>query len=89
MDAIADKALQRGTGARGLRSIMEKTMMDVMYDIPSDETIVSCVITKDSVEGKAEPRLVHGEKPPLPEKKESKKSEKSDRQYRKRKAVRA
>ena len=89
VDAIADKALQRGTGARGLRSIMEKTMMDVMYDIPSDETIVSCVITKDSVEGKAEPRLIHGEKPPLPDKKESKKSDKSDRQYRKRKAVRA
>ena len=68
VEAIADLAVDRGTGARGLRSIMEKTMMDVMYEIPSDDTIVSCIITKDSVEGGAPPRIVHGEKPPLPEK---------------------
>ena len=68
VEAIADKAVKRGTGARGLRSIMEKTMMDVMYEIPSDDTIVSCVITKESVEGEEPPRIVHGEKPPLPEK---------------------
>ena len=66
VEAIADKAVERGTGARGLRSIMEKTMMDVMYEIPSDDTIVSCVITKEAVEGEAAPRIVHGEKPPLP-----------------------
>ena len=66
VEAIADKAVARGTGARGLRSIMEKTMMDVMYEIPSDETIVSCTITKDSVENGALPRIEHGEKPPLP-----------------------
>ena len=66
VEAIADKAVARGTGARGLRSIMEKTMMDVMYEIPSDETIVSCTITKDSVENGAPPRIEHGEKPPLP-----------------------
>ena len=89
VDAIAEKALQRGTGARGLRSIMEKTMMDVMYDIPSDETIVSCVITKDSVEGIAPPRLTHGEKPPLPEKKASQKRDSSDKNRHKRRAVRA
>ena len=89
VDAIAEKALQRGTGARGLRSIMEKTMMDVMYDIPSDETIVSCVITKDSVEGTAPPRLTHGEKPPLPEKKPSERRSGTEKTRRKRKAVRA
>ncbi len=89
VDAIADKALERGTGARGLRSIMEKTMMDVMYDIPSDETIVSCVITKDSVEGTAPPKLTHGEKPPLPEKKTSDRRDAAEKQRRKRKAVRA
>ena len=89
VDAIAEKALQRGTGARGLRSIMEKTMMDVMYEIPSDETIVSCVITKDSVEGTAPPRLTHGEKPPLPEKKPSERRGGTEKTRRKRKAVRA
>ena len=89
VDAIAEKALQRGTGARGLRSIMEKTMMDVMYDIPSDETIVSCVITKDSVEGTAPPKLTHGEKPPLPEKRTSQKRDNTDKPRHKRKAVRA
>ena len=89
VDAIADKALQRGTGARGLRSIMEKTMMDVMFDIPSDETIVSCVITRDSVEGSAPPKIVHGEKPPLPEKKTSGNSGKTAKPRRKSKAARA
>ena len=45
---------------------MERLMMDIMYEIPSDETIVSCTITKDSVENGAPPRIEHGEKPPLP-----------------------
>ena len=48
--AIADQAFERKTGARGLRSIMEKAMMDVMYRIPSDETIVECIITKDAMD---------------------------------------
>ncbi|MDO5476323.1 MAG: ATP-dependent Clp protease ATP-binding subunit ClpX [Eubacteriales bacterium] len=90
VEAIADKAVARGTGARGLRSIMEKTMMDVMYEIPSDETIVSCTITKDAVEGNAEPKIVHGEKPPLPEKKGSASGSRGRRTTpRKRKAARA
>jgi len=55
--AIAEKALERKTGARGLRSIMENIMMDLMYRIPSDETIERCVITKDVVDGKGEPVL--------------------------------
>ncbi len=51
LDAIADLALTRKTGARGLRTIMESVMMDLMYRIPSDETIVKCTITKEMVEG--------------------------------------
>ncbi|MCM1118040.1 MAG: ATP-dependent Clp protease ATP-binding subunit ClpX [bacterium] len=58
VEAIADKAFERKTGARGLRSIMEDVMMDVMYEIPSDETIGRCVITRDSVEGKGEPVII-------------------------------
>lgn len=57
--AIAEQAFERKTGARGLRSIMEKVMMDVMYHIPSDDTIVECIITKDAVEGTGEPITKH------------------------------
>ncbi len=56
--AIADKAFERKTGARGLRSIMENVMMDTMYNIPSDETIEECIITKDAVEGNSEPLII-------------------------------
>ena len=59
IEAIADQAFERKTGARGLRSIMEKVMMDVMYNIPSDDTIVECIITKDAVEGIGEPITKH------------------------------
>ncbi|OJG43282.1 ATP-dependent Clp protease ATP-binding subunit ClpX [Enterococcus hermanniensis] len=55
--AIADKAIERNTGARGLRSIIEDVMMDVMFDIPSDETIEKVTVTKDSVEGLGEPLI--------------------------------
>lgn len=58
---IARQALERKTGARGLRSIMEKAMMDVMYRIPSDDTIEECVITKGAIEGTSEPLLIHRE----------------------------
>lgn len=58
LEAIADQAVERKTGARGLRSIMENVMMDVMYRIPSDDTITECIITKDAVLGKEQPRLV-------------------------------
>jgi ATP-dependent Clp protease ATP-binding subunit ClpX len=50
IEAIADKALERKTGARGLRAILESVMLDLMYTIPSDESISRCVITKDLVE---------------------------------------
>ena len=57
--AIAKKAIERKTGARGLRSIMEKLMMDLMYKIPSDDSIQTCIITKEAVEGTSEPKTVH------------------------------
>lgn len=50
VNAIADKALERKTGARGLRAIMETVMLDLMYRIPSDKSISKCVIDKDTVE---------------------------------------
>ena len=62
IEAIADKTLERKTGARGLRAIMEQSMMDLMYRIPSDETIASCGVTKDVIEGKGEPILIHRDK---------------------------
>lgn len=59
LEAIADKALERKTGARGLRSIIEEVMMDVMYRVPSDETITECIITKAAVEGENDPVIVY------------------------------
>ena len=47
---VARKSLERKTGARGLRSIMEKSLMDLMYRTPSDNTICKCIITKDAVD---------------------------------------
>ena len=55
--AIAEKTISRKTGARGLRSIMEETMMDLMFQIPSDDTIQSCTITREAVEGTGEPMI--------------------------------
>ena len=60
IEAIADQAFERKTGARGLRAIMESVMMDTMYEIPSDETIETCVITKEAVEG-GKPLTIHRE----------------------------
>lgn len=64
IEAIADKTLERKTGARGLRAIMEQAMMDLMYRIPSDDTIDSCGVTKEVIEGTGEPILTHKEKIP-------------------------
>ena len=50
LEAIADKALERKTGARGLRAIMEAVTLDLMYHIPSDESITQCQITKEMVD---------------------------------------
>ncbi len=56
---IAEEAYERKTGARGIRSIMEKVMMDVMFEIPSDDTIEKCIITKDAVLKKTKPIVIH------------------------------
>ncbi len=57
VEAIADKSLSQNTGARGLRSIMEHTLEDLMYEIPSDEDIVACTITREAVEATGEPEI--------------------------------
>ena len=55
---IAHLAIERNTGARGLRSIVEATMRDIMFDIPSEDNIKEVVITKDTVDGKSKPEIV-------------------------------
>ena len=57
IEAIAEKTIKRRTGARGLRAIMEGVMQELMFRIPSDEKIATCTITKEAVEGTAEPEL--------------------------------
>lgn len=59
VEEIARLAYERKTGARGLRSIMEKVMMDVMYEIPSDDNIATCVLTKEAVDGNEKPRVTY------------------------------
>lgn len=63
LEVVAKKSLERKTGARGLRAIMENSLMDLMYTIPSDNTIRKCTITKEVVEGTGEPELERGEAP--------------------------
>ena len=59
LDAIAEKTIARKTGARGLRSIMEDTLKNLMFEVPSDYTIEKITVTKDSVENGAAPEIVH------------------------------
>ena len=62
LTAIAEKTLEKKTGARGLRSIMEDVLLPLMYQVPSDQNVEKVVITADSVAGKAPPRMVRGTK---------------------------
>ena len=62
LGAVADQALSRGTGARGLRAILEEVLVNVMYELPSRDDIIKCTITKDVVLSDAEPVLELGEK---------------------------
>lgn len=55
---IAGKAIERKTGARGLRSILEETMMDIMYDIPSRDDVDKVVVTKDCIDKEKEPVIL-------------------------------
>lgn len=59
--AIVDKAIERKTGARGLRAILEETMRDIMFEIPTNKEIVECIITKNTVEKGDTPELVLNE----------------------------
>lgn len=62
LEAIVDKAIERKTGARGLRSIIEEIMRDIMFEIPSTPNISKCIITKETVLDKKEPEVVISEK---------------------------
>jgi ATP-dependent Clp protease ATP-binding subunit ClpX len=66
--AIADKAIERKTGARGLRAIMEELLLDLMYDIPGREDVSEIVINREVVEGKAEPIIGLDKKKPADKK---------------------
>lgn len=61
LDSIAEKALERNTGARGLRAILEDIMLEVMYEIPSSSNIEKCIITKENVIDKTMPQLIINE----------------------------
>ncbi len=58
LDAIAELALKRGTGARGLRAIMEHVLLGVMYDIPGREDVEKVVVTAECINSDAQPKLV-------------------------------
>lgn len=66
VEAIADKAIERNTGARGLRAIVESAMRDIMYEIPSRNDVEKCIVTKDTILYHKEPELViNPDKKPL------------------------
>ncbi len=67
LEAIASKALERGTGARGLRSIIESSLMGVMFDLPSRRDVRKCVITREAIEKGVDPTLVTEADKTLPE----------------------
>ena len=58
LEAIVNKAIELKTGARGLRSIIEGIMTDIMFEIPSNDKITKCIITKETVENGKEPEVV-------------------------------
>jgi ATP-dependent Clp protease ATP-binding subunit ClpX len=64
LEAIANKALERETGARGLRSILEETLLDVQFELPSRRDVTKCVVTKETIEQGRRPTLVTEAAPP-------------------------
>ena len=58
---VVKKAMERGTGARGLRSIIEEVMLEIMYQLPSKKDIAKCIITKSSIEKNREPKYIFHE----------------------------
>lgn len=71
--AIAKRAIERKTGARGLRAIMEEVLLDLMYELPTDDKVTEVTIDENAVTGKGKPILVHGDK------KKSKKEKEKDK----------
>lgn len=65
---VAERAIKLGTGARGLRTIMEESMLELMYEIPSDKSIKKIVITRDYLDKKADADITRGEEVPKIEK---------------------
>lgn len=72
LSEVARLSNERKTGARGLRAILETSMMDYMYELPSMDDVKECIITKAVIDGEGEPKLlgVNGEEPQLPDKEE-------------------
>jgi len=62
LKSIANRALAQKTGARGLRSILENTLLDTMYDLPSLENVIKVVVDRGSVEGDIKPILIYSDK---------------------------
>lgn len=60
LQAIAKEALRRSTGARGLRSIIERIMLNVMFEVPSRDDVSECIVTEDCITKGAEPTLIEG-----------------------------
>jgi ATP-dependent Clp protease ATP-binding subunit ClpX len=73
---VARTALKRKTGARGLRAILEQVMLDVMYDLPGNEKVSKCIVTKDSIIGQGKPILEEGDRKKRPESKGAKAAKK-------------
>jgi ATP-dependent Clp protease ATP-binding subunit ClpX len=63
LQAIARKALKRKTGARGLRSMLEHALLDVMFELPSQKGVAKVVIDENQIVGDAKPLLIYGEQP--------------------------
>ena len=57
LQAMARKAIDKGTGARGLRAILESIMVDIMYELPSRKDVEECIITEDVITQKTQPKL--------------------------------
>ena len=74
LEAIVNKAIERKTGARGLRAIVEDIMRDIMFEIPSNPKIEKCIITKETVENKEAPKIIINNNREIPKKVKPKRS---------------
>jgi ATP-dependent Clp protease ATP-binding subunit ClpX len=63
LGAIARKALKRNTGARGLRSILEHVLLDIMYELPSMQNVQKVVVEESAIEGEGKPLVIYAEAP--------------------------